>query len=359
MPSIFSAMQLMFTSDEIAAIVQPRAARGVTTVTIRGISALRTARPGDLSFLGQAKYKADVAATQASLVLIPPDYAGEPKTDQAFMVVDNPSAALARLCARIELASRTPVVAGVHPSAVLAAGSTVAASASIGPLCVVETGARIGERAALQAGVYVGRGAVIGDDSELFAGVRVYAGSEIGRRVRIHANAVIGSDGFGYEFVKGRYDKVPQIGKTLIEDDVEIGAGTTIDRARFGSTVVGEGTKIDNLVQIGHNVIIGRHCILCAQTGISGSTVLEDYVVLAGQVGVAGHITIGRGVKAGGQTGIAADVAPGSSINGTPALPLMLGQRISILNQRLPGLFHRVDDLEEQIRGLSGGGTAA
>ena len=357
--SRYSAMQISFTSDEIAAIVQLEAARGATTDTIRGISALRTALPGDLSFLGQAKYKAEVAGTQASLVLIPPDYVGEPKVNQIFLVVDQPSVALARLCARIEAASRLPLVAGVHPTAVVAAGARIAASASIGPLCVIEAGACIGERVELQAAVYVGREVIIGDDCQLLPGVRVYAGSELGRRVRIHANAVIGSDGFGYEFAGGRHEKVPQIGSAVIEDDVEIGAGTTIDRARFGRTVVGEGTKIDNLVQIGHNVIIGRHCILCAQVGISGSVVIEDYVVLAGKVGVAGHITIGRGAKAAGQTGITGDLAAGSSVFGTPAIPLMLAQRIAILRQRLPELFRRVDALEEQIRGASGGGTSA
>jgi UDP-3-O-[3-hydroxymyristoyl] glucosamine N-acyltransferase len=172
--------------------------------------------------------------------------------------------------------------------------------------------------------------------------------------VRLHANAVVGSDGFGYEFAGGRHEKVPQIGKAVIEDDVEIGACCTIDRARFGRTVIGEGTKIDNLVQIGHNVIVGRHCILCAQVGISGSVTVEDYVVLAGQVGVGGHITIGRGVRAGGQTGITVDVAAGSSINGTPAIPLMLERRIAVLKQRLPDLFHRVDALEEQVKGFPG-----
>lgn len=352
-------MQFSFTADEIAAVVQPRATRGATTDAIRGISALRTARSGDLSFLGQAKYRADVAGTQASVVLVPPDYVGEPKVNQLFLVADQPSAALSRLCARIESASRPPVVAGVHPTAVVAAGARVASNASIGPFCVIEAGACIGERVDLQAAVYVGREVVIGDDCQLMAGVRIYADSEIGRRVRIHANAVIGADGFGYEFAGGRHEKVPQIGKTVIEDDVEIGAGTTIDRARFGRTVIGEGTKIDNLVQIGHNVIIGRHCILCGQVGVSGSTVIEDFVVLTGQVGVAGHLTIGRGAKVGAQAGIAGDVPAGASVFGTPALPMMLEKRITILKQRLPELFRRVDEIEEQIRGASSGGPPA
>jgi UDP-3-O-[3-hydroxymyristoyl] glucosamine N-acyltransferase len=165
----------------------------------------------------------------------------------------------------------------------------------------------------------------------------------------VQPGVVIGSDGFGYEFVNGRHEKVPQIGIVEIGDDVEIGANSTLDRARFSRTYVGEGTKIDNLVQIGHNVLIGRHCLLCAQAGISGSTKLEDYVVLAGQVGLGGHITIGKGAKAGGQAGITSDVPAGSFVNGTPAIPFQLERRIAVLNQRLPELFRRVDALEAQI----------
>jgi UDP-3-O-[3-hydroxymyristoyl] glucosamine N-acyltransferase len=352
-------MQLSYTADEIAAIVQPRASRGVTTATIRGIAALSAARPGDLSFLGNPKYKAEVARTQASVVLVPPDYAADPGANQRFLVVDVPSVALARLCARIEQALRPPPAPGVHASAVVAPGARIAASASVGPLCVIEDGAEIGARALLQASVFVGRNAVVGDDCQLMPGVRLYAGTQLGRRVRLHANVVVGADGFGYELVDGRHEKVPQIGTAVIEDDVEIGAGTTVDRARFGRTVVGEGTKIDNLVQVGHNVVIGKHCILCGQVGISGSTTLDDYVVLGGQVGVGGHITIGRGVKAGGQAGIAASLPAGASVNGTPAVPFLLERRIAVLKQRLPEIFHRVDLLEEQVRRLGPGRPGA
>jgi UDP-3-O-[3-hydroxymyristoyl] glucosamine N-acyltransferase len=167
--------------------------------------------------------------------------------------------------------------------------------------------------------------------------------------VRLQPGVVIGSDGFGYEFVAGHHEKVPQVGSVLVDDDVEIGANSTLDRARFSRTVVGEGTKIDNLVQVAHNVVIGKHCLVCSQAGISGSTTLEDFVVLGGQAGLGGHITIGKGAKAGGQAGITADVAPGAFVNGTPAIPFQLERRIAILNQRLPDLFKRVDALEAQV----------
>ena len=161
---------------------------------------------------------------------------------------------------------------------------------------------------------------------------------------------VIGSDGFGYEFTDGRHQKVPQVGTVVIGDDVEIGANSALDRARFSRTVVGEGTKIDNLVQIAHNVVIGRHCILCSQVGVSGSVTIEDYAVLAGQVGVGGHITIGKGAKLGGQAGVTSNVEPGAYLNGTPAISYQLERRIAVLQQRLPDLFRRVDALETKAK---------
>jgi UDP-3-O-[3-hydroxymyristoyl] glucosamine N-acyltransferase len=342
-------MQLSFTADDIATIAQAKASRGATTETIRGLAGLSDAAPGDLSFLGNGKYKAEVATTRASLVLVPADFVGEPTTGQRFLVVDNPSIALARICARIEQTLWPKPAPGVHPSAFVAADARVAASATIGPLCIVESGAVIGEHCHLQAQIFIGRNATIGSNCWLMPGVVIATECEIGSRVQIQPGVVIGSDGFGYEFVKGRHEKLPQVGNVVIGDDVEIGSNTTIDRARFSRTIVGEGTKIDNLVQIGHNVVIGRHCMICGQVGISGSSKLEDYVVLGGQVGVAGHITIGKGVKAGGKTGISTDLAAGSFVNGNPAIPYLLERRIAILQQRLPDLFKRVDALEEQV----------
>jgi len=342
-------MEVSFSAAEIAAITQSKSSHGSTSDTIRALAALDDAVPGDLSFLGNKKYKAAVATTRASVVLLPADYVGEPAPGQMFLLVDNPSVALARVCARIEQQLWPKPVPGVHPSAVVAPGATIAATATIGPLCVIESGARIGERAHLQAQVFVGRNATLGEDCWLMPGVIVATECTLGKRVRLQAGVVVGSDGFGYEFVQGRHEKVPQVGNVAIEDDVEIGANSTLDRARFSHTVVGEGSKIDNLVQIGHNVRIGRHCLICAQAGISGSTTLEDYVVLGGQAGLGGHITIGKGAKAGGQAGITADVAPGSFINGTPAIPYLLERKIAVLQQRLPGLFKRVDALEAQL----------
>jgi UDP-3-O-[3-hydroxymyristoyl] glucosamine N-acyltransferase len=339
-------MQVSFTPAEIVAIARPSATRGATTENIRGLAALADAGTGDLTFLGNPRYKSEVAATHASIVFLPAGFAGEPKANQLFLLVENPSVAFALVCARIEQAIWPRPAPGVHPAAHIAPGARIAASATVGPLCVVEAGAVVGERAHLQAQVFVGRDACIGDDCWLMPGVVLAAECVLGNRVRLQSGVVVGSDGFGYEFIKGRHEKVPQIGTVLIGDDVEIGANSTLDRARFSRTVVGEGTKIDNLVQIGHNVVIGRHCLLCSQVGISGSTKLEDYVVLGGQAGLGGHITIGRSAKVGGQAGITSDVAAGAFVNGTPAVPFQLERRLAILHQRLPDLFRRVETLE-------------
>lgn len=346
-------MRIAYTPEEIVAAVGAMRTTGATREAVRDIAALGTAHAGDLTFLGNPKYRAAVATTKASVVLLPPDYAGAPQPDQLYVFVENPSVALARLCARIEQKLWPKPAPGVHPSACVAAGARIAASAHVGPLCVVEEGATIGEGAVLQASDYVGRNASVGADSWLMAGVRIGADCVVGRRVRLHSGVVLGSDGFGYEFVHGRHEKVPQIGSVVVEDDVEIGANSTVDRARFGRTVIGEGTKIDNLVQVGHNCLIGRHCVLCAQVGIAGSATLEDFVVLGGQSGVGGHITIGKGTKAGGQSGISTTTPPGSFLNGTPAIPYQLERRIAVLQQKLPDLFRRVDALQARLEKTS------
>lgn len=342
-------MQLKFTVAELSAIVSPKATRGATAESIRGVAALSDAAAGDLSFLGNPRYKTEVATTRASVVLLPADYVGEPAAGQVFFLVDNPSLALARFCARIEQALWPRPEPGIHSTAVIDPSAQIAASATVGPFCVIEAGARIGERVHLQARAFVGRHAVIGDDSWLMAGVTIVTECIVGQRVRLHPGVVIGADGFGYEFARGRHEKVPQVGNVVIGDDVEIGANSTIDRARFSQTLIGEGTKIDNLVQIGHNVVVGKHSMLCAQVGIAGSSVIEDYVVLGGQVGVAGHLKVGKGAKAGGQAGISGNIEAGETVNGTPAFTYSLERRVAILYRRLPDLFKRVDALEAQI----------
>lgn len=319
---------------------------GELKTTVTGIASLADAVAGDLSFLGNKKYTPGVKHTRASVILLPEDYRGEPAAGQLYIRCANPSIALARICAEIEVHSRPRPEAGIHASAVVAADARIETGVCIGPLCVVEAEVTIATGTVLQAGVFIGRGSQIGSDVWVSPGVSISEHCRLGDRVRIHANAVIGSDGFGYELCDGRQVKVPQIGNVVLEDDVEIGAGTTIDRARFDSTRIGEGTKIDNLVQIGHNVRIGKHCLLVSQVGVSGSTTLGDHVVLAGQAGITGHLNLADRTIVGAQAGIHFDTEAGKYYRGSPALEAILANRIHILQKRLPDLFKRVSQLE-------------
>ncbi len=235
----------------------------------------------------------------------------------------------------------------IHPTSVVDPSAKISPSAHIGPFCLIQKEAVIGDNTVLQSHVFIGNHVSVGKDCLMRPHVSIMDYSRIGNRVKIHNGAVIGSDGYGYVPLNGRFEKLPHIGCVVIEDDVEIGSNTTVDRARFSETKIGEGTKIDNLVQIAHNVQIGKHCLLISQVGISGSTVLEDEVILAGQVGVAGHLKIGKGAKAAGQAGILEDVPPQGIVRGCPALPFQYESRLNMLYRQLPDLYKRVRNLEK------------
>lgn len=319
--------------------------------TIEGIASLSEAEAGDLSFLGNPKYRSAVADSKASVLLVPKDFDNAPGAGQLYLKLDNPSFALALICRDIEgtLLPKPPV--GIHPSAVVEAGAEVSPEASIGAFCHVAAGARVGA-AVLESHVSVGRSAHIADGAHLFAHVTVGDYCEIGLRNRLMSGSVIGSDGYGYEFYEGAQQRVPQIGNVVLEADVDVGANSTIDRARFGSTRIGVGTKIDNQVQIAHNVRIGQHCLIVAQVGISGSTVLGDGVVVAGQAGIAGHLKIGSGVMIAGGTAVVSDIEPKAKVRGYPAMPMMLFNRAAVLQRKLPDLFKRFDQLEKRVKSL-------
>jgi UDP-3-O-[3-hydroxymyristoyl] glucosamine N-acyltransferase len=225
----------------------------------------------------------------------------------------------------------------------------VAESAHIGPHCVVGENVKVGARTVLQAGVFVGAGSVLGEDVQLLPNVVIYPRMQLGNRVRIHAGAVIGSDGFGYVYDNGAHRKVPQIGYVLIHDDVEIGANVTIDRGALGPTVIGRGSKIDNLVQLAHNVVLGENCLIVAQAGIAGSTKLGHHVTLAGQVGLAGHLKIGNRVTVAAQSGVMHDIPDGEKWFGSPAQPDRQMKRQVLALQQLPELLRRVSELERQL----------
>jgi UDP-3-O-[3-hydroxymyristoyl] glucosamine N-acyltransferase len=338
-----------FTAAQLIEIVQPLRTVGGTDAMIGGIAALDTARPGDLAFLANPKYRPAVAGCRASVLLLPADFAGEPPPGQLWLLLQNPSVGLTRICRRLEQLLWPKPAPGIHPSAVVAAGAQVDSSAHVGPLCVIEAGAHVGAGTVLQGSVFVGERARIGADCWLGAHSVVASDCLLGARVRLQPGVVIGSDGFGYDTVKGRHERIPQIGNVVLGDDVEIGANTTIDRARFSRTTIGEGTKIDNLVQIAHNCTIGRHCLIVAQVGVAGSTTLGDYVVLGGQVGVAGHLHIGDFTQVGAQSGLNRDLPPKSKVAGCYALPFLLEQKFQVLRGQLPELFKRVGQLEAHL----------
>lgn len=340
-------MRFNLSFDQLTALVQPERIEGTFQGTLRGIAALDRAAEGDLSFLGNPRYQAQVRRTAASAVLVPVGFEDHPAEGQAFLHVPNPSLALAWVCGEVERHLFPPPEPGIHPTAVIDRSARIGDEVVIGPHCVVGAGAEIGGRCRLEAGCFVGREVAIGAESRLGPRVAVLDYCRLGERVLVHAGAVIGSDGFGFETRDGVHYKVPQVGIVVIEDDVEIGANSTIDRARFAETRIGAGTKIDNLVQVGHNVEMGRNCILAGQAGLSGSCRLGDQVVLGGQVGVAGHVSIGQGAQVGGQSGVGRSIPAGSCYSGAPARPLKENYRMEALVRRLPELVERLKKLEE------------
>lgn len=316
---------------------------------ITGIAALDQAGPRDLTFLGNRKYTAQVPGTKACIVLLPLDYDGVPRDGQVFLFVKDPSHALARLCAQTEARLWPRPSPGIHPTAIIAPGARLGANLHVGPYCVIGENAVLGDGCILEAFNHIGREAKLGADNWLKPRATVGEYCETGARVKLQVGALVGGDGFGWEMAGGAYKKIPQIGTVVLEDDVEVGANSTIDRARFSTTRIGEGTKIDNLVQIGHNCLVGRHCILVSQSGLAGSTVLEDYVALAGQAGLAGHLRIGKGAQIGAQCGVMSDIPAGAVVLDSPALPVKTAFRLMALKQRLPELFKRVGNLEAHL----------
>jgi UDP-3-O-[3-hydroxymyristoyl] glucosamine N-acyltransferase len=332
------------TLREVAALTGGRVDASHAGIDVGGAASLDDARPGEISFFGSPRYLKNLRRTRASAVLVPKEFRGEVET--VLVRVGDPAAAFAKV---LEQFAPPPVVypPGVHASAVVAPDAVIAQGVHVGAHAVVESGARIGRETVLAAGVYVGHGAEIGEGSILHPRVVVAERSRIGNRVILHPGVVVGCDGFGYEFRDGRQCKIPQTGIVRIDDDVEIGANATVDRARFGRTWIKRGTKIDNLVQVGHNVTIGEHCILCAQVGISGSTRIGDRVTLAGKVGVNGHIEIGDGAVITAMAGITKSVAPKEILVGLPARPMREYKENYVLLRNIGKLYERVKKLEE------------
>ena len=337
-----------FTLEELARALGATL-EGDPRRVVTGVAPLESAGPDEVSFLTHARYADAARASRAGAFVAG---AGAADLPAPVLRVPAPQHALVDL---LNLYHPPPaVVPGVHPTAVIAGDAHVDPTAAVGAHAVVEAGAWVGPRVRIAPLVYVGPGVEIGEDCALGAQVALLAGVRLGRRVLIHPGAVLGADGFGFTFDGAQHRKIPQTGGVLVEDDVEIGANTTIDRATFGHTIVRRGTKIDNLVQIGHNVEVGEHAILVAQVGVSGSSRLGRGVVLAGQVGVADHVTIGDGTLVGAQGGVPSDLEAGGKYLGTPVRPLLEAKRIMAAETRLPELLRRVRALERALEALTG-----
>ena len=329
--------------EEIAKLLNGNVSGDADRV-ISGVAGLESAGPDEITFAEGARALRGAGRSSAGCILVSEGVSVAGKTTIA---VSQPKIALIR-AAEALLPPRRPEP-GVHPTAIVAPGVTISADASVGPHAVIEEVVKVGARTSIGSRVHIGSGVEIGADARLYPGVTLYSGVRIGDRVVIHANSVIGADGFGYVFAGGRHQKFPQLGQVIIEDDVEIGANSTIDRGSLGNTIIGQGTKIDNLVQIAHNVRVGRHCIVAAQVGISGSVEIGNYVVIGGQVGIGDKVRIEDQVVVGAQAGIPTGkiLRRGSAVWGTPVRPMTEFKKSYAQIANLPRLAKKVDELTE------------
>lgn len=289
---------------------------GTRDLLITTVASLTDATADQLSFLSNRKYASQLAQTNAGAVLVPKNLEGE---NDRWIRVDDPYFAISRIMTR--WFGARPMPKGISPKASIARSARLGTNVAVGNFVTIGDDVVLGNNVTIFQGASIEAGSIIGDDCIIYPNVVVYDATRIGRRCVIHAGVIIGSDGYGFAMHKGKHHKIPQIGIVRIEDDVEIGAGTTIDRAALGETVIGEGTKIDNLVQIGHNVKIGKHCLLVSQVGIAGSTELGDYVSVAGQSGFSGHLKIGNRVQVAAKSAVLEDVPDDTKVMGSPALP--------------------------------------
>ncbi len=332
-----------FTAAQLAELIQGEVA-GDGSVPLTGFAPAGAARPGDLTFAENEAYFARAEQSAASAVLVDGGYSSSQK-----VLIRVPNARLGFAKALALFFPEPEFAPGLHPTAVVAGSAQIDPSAHIGPHCVIGDQAQIGARSVLEGGNHVGAHCQIGREVHLFPNVTLYARTQVGDRVRIHAGTVVGADGFGYVVDAGAHRKVPQIGQVIIQEDVEIGANVAIDRGALGPTIIGTGTKIDNLVQIAHNVTIGEHCLIVGQAGIAGSTKLGHYVTLAGQAGLAGHLKIGNQVTVAAQSGVMHDIGDGQKWFGYPAQPDRQMKRQLLALHQLPDLLRRVHALEKWI----------
>jgi UDP-3-O-[3-hydroxymyristoyl] glucosamine N-acyltransferase len=332
-----------YTTEEIAKVIDGQVV-GDTAAILKNFTTIENAQAGDLTFAENEAFFSRAEQSAATAIIADKRFSSAKKT-----LIQVPNARVAFAKALALFFPEPKFAAGIHPTAVVASTARIDPTAHVGPHCVIGERVSLGARAVLQAGNFVGDDSKLAEDVNLFPNVTVYTRSVIGNRVRIHANSVVGSDGYGYVQDGPIHRKVPQIGNVVIGDDVEIGAGVMIDRGALGSTTIGKGTKIDNLVQVAHNVQIGEGSLLCAQVGIAGSATLGNSVILAGQVGIGGHLNIGNQVIIGAKSGVMHDIPDDQKWMGIPAQPDRELKRQVIALQRLPDLLKRVAELEKKL----------
>lgn len=324
---------------------------GNPDVKVNNFAKIEEGKPQTLTFLSNPKYTHYIYETKADIVLVNADFKAEKDISATLIRVDNAYEALAKLLQLVEMTKAAKV--GVEPMSYVAPSAKVGEEVYIAAFAYVSERAVIGNKCKIYPHVFIGENVTIGNNVTLYSGVKIYADCKVGDNAIIHAGAIIGSDGFGFApQPDGSYNKIPQIGNVVIESNVEIGANTTIDRAVMGSTTIHEGVKLDNLIQIAHNVQIGKDTVIASQTGISGSTKIGEKCVFGGQVGLAGHINIGNEVKIGAQSGIMKDLKDGAEIIGSPAIPIKDWYRSSVIFGKLPEMYRDLSQLKRDITKL-------
>ena len=337
-----------FTLDDIKKISEIKDIRGKKFSYFNGIAPLDNANSGNLSFLSSSKYKKKLFTTKASVIIVPFGIAQNPPENQTWIYTENPSLLVSKICLLIQEKTYQPPDKGIHSSSFVKDSALVSDQAYVGPFCHISEGAKISDGVVLESHCYIGKNVIIGKNTVIKSQVSIEENCRIGNNCVLHPGVVVGSDGFGYEFVSNRHNKISHIGGVFIDNFVEIGSNTVIDRGRFENTHIGEGTKIDNLVHIAHNVKVGCHCLLLAQCGIAGSTELDDFVVIAGQAGIVGHIKLGKASKVGAQAGVIHDLPENSYVTGSPAMPFIAMQKVYALQRKLPEIKKRIQILEKE-----------
>jgi len=338
---------LKLTLSEIAKLVGGELS-GDPKIVISGISGIKEAKEGEITFLANPKYDSLLQATHASAVITSKETGSSLKP---LIKTENPSVAFAKIV-NVFAPGAICHPKGIHPSAIISSKAKLGKDVAVGAYTIIEENVEIGDNAIIYGNCYIGNDTKIGKKAIIYPNVSIRERISIGNNVIIHCGAVLGSDGFGFAKVKGVQEKIPQIGTVVVEDDVEIGANVTIDRARFDKTFIGKGTKIDNLVQIAHNVVIGENCLIIAQAGISGSTVLGKEVIIAGQAGLVGHITVGDKAIAAAQAGVTKSIPANTMVSGYPARPHDVAKRVNACVQGLPELYNRIKELEKKVKEL-------